>query len=314
MRTLPFTMGFEMTGIAPLYDETDSDTTTAETDTITEALSRLVAAKLVAKYPKSFKAGYAYCDGHCLEFPSPVFKTTKAADDFYKFVKKQFDAFGVTPQNKLTVCGGNHIHFGIRNKRKIKNILRNFATHYYVPWVFTQPDDTDSCNNTLGDSEMFDLQEECKHPTDGADRLEYLTRNCYNWTRAMYILLTQSKFPNDYFRHLYNDKDRALTLNKPTAKVTTLEFRCVEAPRDYSEWVDQRDFFIAYMKYAMNLPTQPPITFISPDALNEIKAATAVKGFNALCVTLKLDPKRYAKYVRRNLYPRWDKELGRVRT
>ncbi len=296
---LPYTIGFEMTGLVPNYMEKRFKrwgcyeyTTTEETDAMTSAVSTLIAYKLIERYPKDFKI-QKYIDGHCLEFQSPVFKTTEAMDEFYLFVKSQFRKYGVTPKNPITVCGGNHIHFGIKNRWLIRNIFRDFTSRYYIPWVFTQPDDTDSCNN------MITL------PIQNTPSI-YDTGLNINLHRILYGEEDDFKFDA-----IDGEKDYALVTNRPKGETRTLEFRCVESPLNFTEFKEQRDFFIAYVNYIATFENTLPVKHMTHVELNKVKPEECVAKFNALLETLNLNPRKYKKYIERNLYPRW--EMKRVR-
>jgi len=289
-----YTVGMEMTGIIPEYKERISrygQGPTNATVHLTRAYSTLISTVLSKEYPNSFEVG-THLDGHCLEFPSPVFSTTEQMDKFYLLLKKQFKKYKITAQHPATVCGGNHIHFGIKDNVLLKKIFRDFITHYYVPWVFTQPDDTDSCDNLI-----------TKHPEEDTSIF------ADNFTNAMVPIFYTNKMPT--WGHLDGIKGYAISTNKPK-NIRTIEFRCVEAPLNLSELHDQLDFFIAYVNYVAKRPMPSPIVGMTIEELNAITPKEAKDKFNALLLKLKLSPKRYAKYVRRNLYPRWKMKRQRV--
>ncbi len=309
---LPFTIGYEMTGLVPNYAEhmvkdmfgEELIEVVPDADSLNEALSLVIAAKLKEKYPKNFNVEY-YTDGHCIEFPSPVFNTTEAADKFFRTVKREFDAHKITAHNPVTVCGGHHWHFGISNKKTIRNIFRDFAMRPYIPWIFTQPDDTESCNNWITvdltnnsfASPIVKTMYRIFHGNDGKDLKE----------------LNFTELDGDKGRCLVTNLPNQYNLKLPEAKryVRTLEFRCAEAPRDYEEYKAQRDFFIAYVKYASTLTKVKPCKFITVSELQAITPAECIHKFNLLLKILKLNPRRYHKLIRRNLYPRW--KLNRER-
>lgn len=306
---LPFTVGFEMTGLVPGYKEHPEENELGikspdiSTQLLNRAMSTCIGAELAEKYPKDFEI-QEYTDGHCIEFASPVFQTIEAMDEFYKFVKKQFDKFQITPHHPVTVCGGNHWHFGLSNQIKIRNILRDFTNWWSVPWVFTQPDDTISCNGFLADKSMYELQVFVKM----GGRIDESTFSDPNNIACFKLLTTDQRI---HLSTISSFKDMCIGTNLPKTQ-RTLEFRCAEAPKSFSEFKDQQEFFMRYFAYALKLKSVPPITFISKEELQKVTPEAAHFNFQKLLKLLRLEPTRYEKYVHRNLYPRW--EQGRERS
>ena len=306
---LPYTIGFEITGIIPEYKEKTvkslsiiENVPTDETMSLTIAYSCLISSELRKKYPKDFEV-QKYIDGHCLEFPSPVFTSTEEMDKFYKFVKSQFDKFKIAPHHPITVCGGNHMHFGISNQVVIRNIMRDFTNRWYIPWVFTQPDDTESCCNIKNDLELCNLQ---NFVDEGGEFQKFTKTDIIN---KFYFQILTSDVPIDMLE-ISGLKDMCVGPNIKKGK-GTFEFRCIEAPLSFSEFKDQQEFFIRYFNMARKLKNVSPVSFISNEQFQNITFSAAIVNFNALLDQLGLNPKRYIKYVERNLLPRW--ELGRKR-
>ena len=334
------TFGFEMTGLIPGYYEAD-EVLSDRTKELTCKLGKLVEKAVRQKFPNYVSDGCGGVDGHCIEIPSPKFTTWGKARNFYQFVKRLFRKHGITPHNRYTVCGGNHLHFGVSHWAVLSRILRIVARHPEIAWVFTQPDDTDSANSIFSDAHLHGAY--MKIPTDsvaGEDLLEVALRYrqtataeglshiirrqlaglMYRWdcsprTSDMMTLMEQDM---NLDTKIYSVECHVnATDNPPLRDKFRIEFRCVEAPRDEQEFVDQVDFFHRLVCAAegsvirLQDDFQPIEKLMTCDYLNKIPMAQAEERFRALCVVLGVNPARYQKYIRRNLRPRW--ELGRKR-
>lgn len=299
------TFGFEMTGIITGYEE-ELDKTwgtgmnpTVKTFDRTVELSRKVGGELRAAGYKSFELGRAYVDGHCIELPSPVFASSGDALRFYRIAKSIFRKHKITPQNPLTVCGGNHLHFSMRSEGHTSRVVRDLVSRYFLPWVFTQPDDTDSCDNIIANKAMLRMQKfedlgflPCREIYD-AKAYSYLT----GATKAYY---------------LFHPKESLVSVSeRGVDSAQVVEFRGVEAPRNECEFADQFNFFNAYVRWAERREPKK-FRFMSRAEFNRITPKQAVKEFRKLCRKIGIDPRRYDKYIRRNLLPRWELRRKRV--
>lgn len=320
---LPFSFGYELTALVGDYEEHKlvDGTSSSKTDEENQRISRLIGNAFLRKHwPRKYGKDQSYYDNHCMEFPSPVFTTRRDALKFYRGMKEQFDKHGCTAQNPATVCGGNHMHFGGLDNWTTKKIFRHFYSNPWITWTFTQPDDTDSCNNLLGDKEMFciDLQVQMGMlkvsdkplPDDGHPDYMGPSR-----TRiAQYKILKTADLLGDEDWRALTTKDEGLGVNSQ-ATGRTLEFRGVEAPNNEAEFKDQMDFFFAYVNHFRKATKNPPkpVEFMSPDAFQRIPRKMAEEKFYEVCTEIGVDPKRYRKYVKRNLRTRWN-QCNRKRT
>ncbi len=284
---LPFKTGIEMSAV-PIEHSEDKD--------IDGSYARKIAASLyISHYIKqrhftSYKISPDYRDGHCLEFPSPVFERWDTLELFYKIVSEGFKAMKARPHHPATVCGGNHIHFNVTKKHG-RAIIRDIIQHPEIGWVFTQPDDTESAsafleNGLLKHSFWNSLFEQYQNPT------------ALNWFKMLY---TNSPFDAKHT----DTKSYAAGFNN---NGRTIEFRCAEAPRNWSEMQDQLFFFIQYALWVeKNVDKIGPIkSLMTYGALQNISMENAIKRFEKLLAKIGLPKERYQKYINRNLKPRWE--------
>lgn len=296
------TIGFEMTGIIKGYKESHRWNHVYEPDhqtkVLTKASANLIAFALSKLYGKRFNLDFdnrAYTDGHCVEIPSPVFSSMSAIKRFYNTTSKLFKKFNLTPKNDLTVCGGNHIHFGGLKTNEIREVFRIMVSNPWITWVFTHPDDNDSCNNFLSNERIRDgLNQSISIPPEiYSDNKVY-----YTWEQKFVrFVISKVKMNISDFNE---NKDFCICHNH---YYNTLEFRCVEAPDNWKEFKKQLDFFIRLVEHAKSNARRRKATpiFCQPYTLNE-----SINKFNELLKTLGLKPKDYAYLVKRNLEPRFE--------
>lgn len=92
--------------------------------------------------------GCIHIDSHCLEVSSPVFKDSVRMKRWFTKVRNTTKKHGMTPHHEDTVCGGGHIHVGINYENPLqKKICSSIRRDYFLPWVFSQPDEEESCDN-----------------------------------------------------------------------------------------------------------------------------------------------------------------------
>lgn len=317
----PFAVGIELTGIRKDFSVAVDD---EDNDALTEAASKLVSAKMAKRYPKYYSIGN-YRDIHCIEFPSPTFSTLGEMKRFYDFTMAQFAHYHIAPHHPEVVCGGNHIHFELNDLEWIRKILRDSVRRPWIPWIFTQADDTDSCGN-YDDEDLGVRMRKAKRyeKTKAANPDADVYTAPYNYG-FYHMLATNKPFPPDAWHGITSSKDYAFSFDQyPSARsrrfkrhsqetALVLEIRCVEAPLNFDEMKDQLDFFIRYVHYVKARPMPKGRLHLWKKAeLQEIRRKDCVKEFYALLHQLGLDPKRYEKYVRRNLYTRWTMKRKRV--
>ncbi len=334
------TIGFEATGLAPGYTEEKKALTgewdpTEDTADKTEKLSAVVALDLKATGFDLDSESGDFTDCHCMEFPSPAFGSFPEALKFFRAVRSAFKTYSITPQNPITVCGGGHLHFSIPDPAALRRVMRQVANSYFLPWVFTQPDDTDSCENLCSDEELLHVHKfATKQPGEFA-RLSP-DQNCHHNLEHQAKPLTAGMrsvgaVDLSYYQFLVTDTCPAslahITSSNPKQCLATtrhydggddgttapigIEFRCVESPLDESEFLDQFDFFHALVRWAEVNGSDAPMRLMSMRQLNSITPRQAIRDFKALCKTIGVDAARYRKYINRNLRTRW--QLGRSR-
>jgi hypothetical protein len=315
----PFPVGVEMTGIRRGYSAENEANEVNEF--LTEAASTLISVKMTKLYPKRFRIA-RYRDVHCIEFPSPVFRTLGGMKTFYDALMAQFAHYDIAPHHPDIICGGNHLHFELDGVEWMQKILRDSVNRPWIPWVFTQPDDTESANNFDDEDLGVRLRKARRYlKRKEANPLEHLYTQPYNL--GYYDILSGTKLREEAYdgnwRNAAASKEYAFsfdvmpsTLRRGTNAVV-LEIRCVEAPLDWSEMKDQLDFFIRYVNYVKTRPMpKGRVRLWKKSDLQKIRRSDCIKEFYALLHELGLDPKRYEKYVRRNLYPRWQLKRQRM--
>jgi hypothetical protein len=99
------------------------------------------------------RLGYekAYIDGHCLEVPSPIFLSIERYGDWYRSLRDVMTMYRLSPHHPDVVCGGGHIHVEVLSDRKANAIIADLQGRYYLPWVFSQSDEEESCDNVAID-------------------------------------------------------------------------------------------------------------------------------------------------------------------
>ena len=254
----------------------------------------------------------SYPDDHAIEVASKKLFNWDTTKNWFTSVRKIMSSKGLSPHHPRMVCGGGHIHVGSLPKRFHYEVFRDSAMRPYLPWVFSQPDEQESCDNPLSLTEYQDPSVEWFFlkgiQKSLTDEQKYLL---YKVVTIPYALFgdVDSIFHRLVERWYY--KQFAVEINNDH---NTVEFRFFEAPLDWSEQKDQIDFTFAYLKYLMNRYKKGYRVNVSPmtrESMNAISKNEARSQFNDLLRTLRLSPDRYAKYVERNLFPRWEKRRKR---
>lgn len=271
------TFGVEVTGVMRTYRENSS--LYGETPTPRSILDHKAYSLLVRYELRSY--GYdvslePYTDGHCIEIQSPVFSNIDELIRFNYYVFHYFRIYNILPQRRAILDGGGHLHFGGLTSLQQWRVFNLMLRHPEVTWVFTHPDDIDSCNNFTAEHYSASVLKRQQRPK--------------------------------YWNYLEDSKKDAVTLNN---NKTTIEFRCVESPRNCEEFKHQLRFFHALVLHAIRIPAKRTKlrTYFKHQKLTR---KWATHRFYSLLATLGLNPKNYAPFVRRNLTPRWG--TGRQRT
>lgn len=311
---LPYTFGYELTALPHDYANHPKDETVASknSDRKNMAVSAMVTAALHKFYPQ-YEPFKQSVDQHCIEIPSPACHSLKDVFLFYRRAWKVLKQFNYRPQHPATVCGGNHFHFRIQSMALVRNLLRDFYSRPEITWVFTQPDDSDSCSNLCAANYFLAAVRKLLPTTDEIEPDRWVS----SWDNYARAICTDVK--NVTLNNLGDasgdiTKTMGLIVNSKKEKPITLEFRGIESPRNQKEFQDQLDFFISYIlwvKKQMRGNNKPQPKVFWDNGLQKITAKEAEANFYALLKQLKLSKKRYQKYVIRNLRQRWT--LDRVR-
>lgn len=86
-------------------------------------------------------------DVHCLEIPSPVFQDSETMKKWFIKVRRVMRKYNLKPHHDDVVCGGGHIHVGIANQEFKHKLIKSVRHHYFLPWIFSQPDEEGACDN-----------------------------------------------------------------------------------------------------------------------------------------------------------------------
>ena len=286
----PYRIGVELTGIPRVpYGRVDFRSETA----VRKAKQLLRARKIL----------YWACgqDDHCLEIPTKPVTTLAQLRTAFNDIRGVMKDLYLRPHHPDTVCGGGHIHVGIRNSGFALEIFRDVCERYYLPWVFSQADEATACDNLVAAIDYSD---------DAIKELVTSRRSSFLWasadTRALF-----DESPNAHAT-VYGPGGKAYSIS--ITGVPTIEFRFFEAARNWNEQWDQLDFLLRYLKFLKKRYDSGFRMHVTPRTkrqLNRIQQEDAVVEFRKLLGTLGLKYARYKKYVDRNLRPRW--ELGRTR-
>jgi hypothetical protein len=304
MNKFPWTIGIEMTGISEDYTNVDDHFVSW--------------AKVIDKYLKLKEVSYDQCinDIHCVEVTSKVLNSKEEYRIFSQSVREAFERYHIKPKHPTVVDGGNHIHVGVTNPSLAAFIYRDITNHPFLPWVFSEPDEIESCDNLIKETTRIKkwskvlAQEKPKELIDIASI--YIGKDEYSVHQSlvMHSPLSMNLVSDRNFNY-FDSKSQLISRNP---HYQTVEFRFFEAPYDWSEQEDQIDFLLAYMhwvcyRYQHDEKVTPNI--LTRKQLQKIKQSTAINAFKLLLKNIGLEYSRYEKYVQRNLKPRW--ENGRDR-
>lgn len=148
----PYPIGIEMTAIPASYNEKLHQRGVLSLAGYHDYPTDQLLDGLTYKIKKSLRKNqikFYHCqqDGHCIEVASPKLYSWSETERWAKAVRKVFKQHDCHPKHPETVCGGCHVHVGsIKVDDKIK-LLSDVIMRPYLPWVFGEPDDTNSMNN-----------------------------------------------------------------------------------------------------------------------------------------------------------------------
>jgi hypothetical protein len=236
----------------------------------------------------------ASSDDHCIEVSTKKLYTKNQLRNNFIRIRRVMADYGLRPHHPDMVCGGGHIHAGIPGSRFRHEVMRDVCNRYFLQWVFSQPDEEEACDNLVASIDYND-----------PDIKQYLAGEYAPTDDGIDNIPTKVKA-------LFDPKDKDGCCSKSysvlISDLKTVEFRFFEAPLDWSEQWDQVEFvlrYVAYLKRQYDSGTRIKVVPISFAQLQKITPEMAIIEFKKLLGILKLPYKRYAKYVNRNLRPRW---------
>jgi len=248
-----------------------------------------------------------YKDGATVvEVCSPVHKNWKSMRDWFSVCDRLAKQYGYLPWKRTS--GGGGMHLNISYNKTVKNwklAYTNFfiliANHPELNWIFNEPSDDHTANALIGDKRFIEAYHEC------ANNNFYLTDDIWNSFAVC------------------GGKDVAI--NAKDAE--HFEIRTFEMVRSTSDFKDVIELYNAMLGFCMEvaewgimipLDVDIPVPYRSavveergyllPDDREENTLVfdrlmwSGESKFNELLRGLKLDPKKYRKYVRRNYHAR----------
>lgn len=153
-------------------------------------------------------------DLHCIEHNTPVFYSIEDLTVYYKCWRTTIKEFGLKPQHRKVICGGNHIHIGFSTDYTMEFARHCFKLFHDFPvlaLIFVDKDDTESCNT-------FNCKQSRSVQRFFCNGMSYSALNRNNFIR---------------------NKFTCITLNN---SCRTVEIRCLRAPTTLKEWNMQMQF------------------------------------------------------------------------
>lgn len=272
---LPFCTGIEFSAIYKHYSQFNYSCEES-TPNVWQVYNAHIAQQLNSSY-SAFQKYKVKTDGHCIEWPSPVFSDWTALEEAYNEFTKRASDYEYYPHNENVVCGGGHIHLDLpTTKDGIR--LRDFVFNYpCIPWVFLQPNDTES----------------------GETPKKYKA-----WSNKLKVSRQAT------LSSLYESKDWSIS---KSAKPNCIELRFFEAPLNWHEQKLQLQFAYALATYASTSHNvHKPVKFYTARQMQSIKRKDAIRMFTEVCALIGVDFFDYEFLVERNLIPKWQRGYKRV--
>ena len=196
------TFGFEMTGIPLWYVE-------GVCNYGASYAIKLLAREIQGNIKENYPTADSKKDGHCVEVNSPVFSSWDEAKKFYDYIKEYFDSQHISPHNPTCVCGGNHLHFGNLSDKQREQCALHLIDYPFIPWIFTQPDDTESCCNITNNN---------NYRTLNSKRCLVTTSSWYDNRKTLEYRCVEAPLDIDEFKDQF-DFFYALTLHSLKSQV-----------------------------------------------------------------------------------------------
>jgi hypothetical protein len=278
-KTLPFTIGFEFTGIPIDWKDGSPG---FSFDKWVPVLKEVRKALAIAENRNKGTKAALWDD--CVEvttYPTRLMRTVKQA---YEATSRAFKQCGLRPKHPDTVCGGGHIHIGGISSAVKYNMLTDMLRRPYLPWAFSEPDEVDACDYPVASIYSF-VKAPNRAPYHMRD--EYGTLRYAGWYKAFMFRLD--------------------------AAYDTAEFRFFEAPLNWEEQLLHIQFVVAYYEWIKKKKVKGfnPKEGYTARKLQKISYKQARLMFRGFLRELGLDPADYEHFVQRNMKPRW--QNGRTR-
>lgn len=275
-KKLPFTIGFEFTGIS---HDWHSDVDVYASSQWRELISRIRLQLIRVPSPK--RPGdprYVHYDDGAVEVTNYPTRFVTQIKECYNQVEEVFKKNGIYPKHPDSVCGGGHIHIGSISPQVKYKMLTDMLRRPYLPWAFSEPDEADACDYPSTSINMFRALPDFK----SGEMLKYR-----HWPKSWMFRLDPA--------------------------YSTAEFRFFEAPLNWDEQLLHIKFVTAYYRWIKNRPLKgfDPRDGYTKKQLQKISFKEARSKFRAFLRQLGLDPKDYEHFVERNMKPRW--QNGRKR-
>jgi len=269
---LPFTTGIELTAVYGNHQELYGGT-----DPQTKEYVNIIARYLRRRNRRIIT------DGHCIEFPTKILRTWEETKRTFEQFRARCSSYNFHARHPATVCGGGHIHLGLKTKAaaiRFRNLVFSYPA---IPWTFLHPCDTESGNNP---TRIIWGGKDFGEPT-------VLEKDI-----------------------IHSTKDYSVGAGGGSAlspKPGIVECRFFEAAENWEEQKLHLDFAYALATYATtshNVHKQ----YICPTQrkLSRITRAQAIAMMRELCSLIDFDFARIQKQIKRNLYPRWWKGYQRT--
>ena len=211
-----FTFGAELTAISPKYKDTVE--TLFERQCLTLQLYDYLTYQITDRMSKlsgiDTEDMLTSIDGHCIEHNTPVFYSIEDLTTYYKYWRTTIKDFGLEPQHRKVICGGNHIHIGFPTDYTMsfaRSCFKLFHDFPVLALIFVDKDDTISCD-------PFNYKQSQSVQRFFCDGMSYSTLSRNNFLR---------------------NKSTCITLNN---SCRTVEIRCLRAPTTLNEWNMQMQF------------------------------------------------------------------------
>ncbi len=299
---LPFVMGTELTGIHASYDEATSVAThrNLDFDWFEFESRREASLKNVRNDLRlaGLKIHGIHYDDHCLEISSKKISDFASLKNFCIKTRKIMQNNLFFPKNPTTVCGGAHVHVGIKDMKIKYEIARDLVMRPYLPWVFGEPDEAGAMDVLINKKEEFE---------DYAIRVAS-NQPCYGSYSARFLSALMLPFNPETNYNDLSDSIGKETMFRLSEGYNTLEIRFMEMTETWEEHELQLNFISHYidwmlMRILTNRTTH--IKLITNREMQKIEPKVCADLFNELCYDIGLNPDDYAPFIKRNLYPRW---------